>query len=188
MPPPLSVVLVGSSILAQWTDVASHLAPLPVTNRAVSGTFTADQLTRFDLTFKSVTPAAVLYYCGSNDLKAGLDPHLIFANFAAFDLHLRSTFPSLPLIFLASLRTPDRRPWWPRVEHYNTLVHHHLLPYPDRHYFDLQPALHDASGETLPNLFQPDQLHLLHSAYVRFGHLLHPFLHPLLLPASKSRL
>jgi len=178
-----SVVLVGSSILAQWIEADTHLAPLPVANRAVGGTLTGDQLERFDATFEPVIPAIVVYYCGSNDLKAGHDPDAVFANFAAFDARLRAAFPATPLVFVSSMKSPDRRAWWDRVDRYNTLVRSHLAAGPDRHYFDLHPAVHDAAGEAMVELFQPDQIHLLPGAYIRIGGLLRPYLVNLLHPA-----
>jgi hypothetical protein len=46
-PAPGGILFVGSSIFAQWKNVTEQMAPLPVLNRAVGGTRTADQVARF---------------------------------------------------------------------------------------------------------------------------------------------
>src|SRR5580692_8882670 len=38
------ILFVGSSIFHRWTNLAQQMAPLPVLNRAVDGTQTADML------------------------------------------------------------------------------------------------------------------------------------------------
>lgn len=170
------VVFVGSSILAQWTDLAAQLAPLPVLNRAVGGTLTQDQLDRFDLTFETAAPAAVVYYCGSNDLKAGLDPDGIADRFIAFDTRVRHTFSEAALVFLSSIRAPDRRAWWDRVDRYNALARAHCEATLGRYYFDLGPTLQDADGEPIAHFFQEDHLHLRPLAYAALADVLRPFL------------
>lgn len=168
------IVFVGSSILAQWTELAAHLEPLPVANRAVGGTLTQDQLDRFDTLWDDPAPSLVVYYCGSNDLKAGHDPTAVAARCLAFSDQLHIRFPEVNLVLLASLRTPDRRAYWDRVDRYNALVASHVSRLADRHIFDLNPALLDAAGEPIPDFFQEDQLHLRPAAYTALARILRP--------------
>ncbi|MCC5842467.1 MAG: hypothetical protein JJT96_20285, partial [Opitutales bacterium] len=179
-PPAGAVFLLGSSILAQWTEAPDHLAPLPVSNRAVGGSLTEDMVAGFDTFIGPHTPAVVVYYCGSNDLKRGVPVETAFAHFVAFDQRLRAERPETILVYISSMKSPDRRDWWERVDHYNTLVRDHLATYPNRHYFNFHPAVHDSAGEPLTELFQPDELHLLPPAYERIGEILRPFLSGLL--------
>jgi len=176
------VVFVGSSILAQWTCLAAHLAPLPVDNRAASGTLTQDQLDRFDSLIDPGAPALVVYYCGSNDLKAGCDPEAIAARCFAFSDRLRTRHPAVPLVLLASLCSPDRRATWARVDRYNHLMAVHCARAADRHFVDLNPALLNAAGEPMPGFFQDDQLHLQPAGYSALARHLRPHLIGLLPP------
>ena len=76
------ILLVGSSIFRLWADVAEQMAPLPVLNRAFGGSRVADQLARFDQLVPTYAPKIIVYYCGSNDIKANQDsPEVIFTRF-----------------------------------------------------------------------------------------------------------
>lgn len=98
---PGGIVFVGSSIFRQWTTVPEQMAPLPVLNRAFGGSRTGDQLARFDQVVTPYAPKVIVYYCGSNDLKAGAvaeDPAAIFARFRAFSERVQATLPQTRII------------------------------------------------------------------------------------------
>lgn len=55
------ILFVGSSIFRQWKDVAEHMAPLPVLNRAFGGSRTGDQLARFEQVVPPYAPKVIVY-------------------------------------------------------------------------------------------------------------------------------
>ncbi len=173
-PTPGGILFVGSSIFRQWTNVTSAMAPLPVVNRAFGGSRTADQLLRFDAVVVPWAPRLVVYYCGSNDLKAGEPPEAIFGRFREFDERLRRDFSTTRLVFVSATRSPDREPMWDRVDDYNRRVREHCLATPGRTFVDVNPLLFDAAGRPRLELYQPDRLHLLPAAYAEFARVLRP--------------
>jgi hypothetical protein len=66
------IVFTGSSIFRFWTHLTDQMAPLPVLNKAIAGTVTWDMLSRIGQLVLPYQPRIVVYYCGSNDISAGL--------------------------------------------------------------------------------------------------------------------
>lgn len=166
-PAPGGILLVGSSTLRIWTEAAKDLAPLPVLNRAFGGSQTADLLDRYDQLVPRYRPKVVVYYCGSNDLKAARpdEPALIFSRFLDFEKRVTRDFPEARLVYLGATRSPDRVARWEQVDHYNALVRAYCEGTPRRTFIDLNPALVDAEGRPRLELFQDDKLHLRRAGY-----------------------
>jgi lysophospholipase L1-like esterase len=176
---PGGIVFVGSSIFRQWTSVPEQMAPLPVLNRAFGGSRTGDQLARFDQVITPYAPKVIVYYCGSNDLKAGAvaeDPAAIFARFRAFSERVQSTLPQTRIIFVSSTRSPDRVGRWEQVDHYNALARAYCAATPNRFFVDVNPALVDAAGHPRLELYKEDKLHFHPPAYVEFTRIIRPVL------------
>lgn len=173
------ILFVGSSIFRQWTTVVGQLAPLPVLNRAFGGSRTGDQVARFDQLVPVYAPKVIVYYCGSNDLKAGPvpeDPAAIFARFREFSERARKFNPSIRLIFASSTRSPDRVGRWEQVDHYNALARAHCAATPGHVFVDLNPALVDSNGHPRLDLYKDDKLHFHPPAYVEFTRIIKPVL------------
>lgn len=178
-PVPGGILFVGSSIFRQWTDVAAAFAPLPVLNRAFGGSRTGDQLARFEQVVPPYRPKVIVYYCGSNDLKAGdkvEDPAAIFGRFRAFAERVRTLQPGTRLIFVSSTRSPDRVSRWEQVDHYNALVRAYCAATPGCTFVDVNPALVDAEGKPRLELYKNDKLHFHPPAYVEFAARIRPVL------------
>lgn len=171
------ILFVGSSIFRQWTAVTEHMAPLPVLNRAFGGSRTGDQLARFDQLVPRYAPKIIVYYCGSNDLKAGAspeDPNAIFARFREFSQRAMAALPGVRLVYVSSTRSPDRVARWEHVDHYNALVRAYCLATPHHTFVDINPALVNADGHPRLELYRPDKLHFHPPAYVEFTAIIRP--------------
>ena len=141
-------------------------------------TFVKDEgmLDRFDQVVRPHGPRVVVYYCGSNDLKAGDDPQAIFGRFKAFSERLQREFPDCRLIVVSSTRSPDRVPIWERVDQYNGLVRAHCAATPRHTFIDLNPVLVDADGRPRLELYRDDRLHFHPKAYEEFTRRIRPVL------------
>lgn len=178
-PTPGGIVFVGSSIFRYWTTLPEQMAPLPVLNRAFGGSRTGDQLARFDQVVTPYAPRVIVYYCGSNDLKAGEvveDPAAIFARFRVFCERVEAALPRTSVIFVSSTRSPDRVARWEQVDHYNALARAYCAATPDRFFVDVNPALVDAAGNPRLELYKEDKLHFHPTAYVEFTRIIRPIL------------
>ena len=173
------ILFVGSSIFRRWTTVAEQMAPLPVLNRAFGGSRTPDQLARFAQVVTPYAPKVIVYYCGSNDLKAGAvieDPAAIFSRFREFSEGVRAAQPATRIIFASSTRSPDRVERWEQVDHYNALARAYCAATPHHTFVDLNPALVDSSGHPRLDLYLADKLHFHSPAYVEFTRIIKPVL------------
>ena len=175
---PGGILLVGSSIFRQWTTAEEQLAPLPVRNRAFGGSRTGDQLARFDQLIPRYAPRIVVYYCGSNDLKAkeADAPDVIFGRFREFSERVRARFPETHLVYVTATRSPDRVAIWEQVDHYNALARAYCAATPRRHFIDLNPVLVDPQGHPRLELYQKDKLHFHPPAYAEFARVIRPVL------------
>jgi len=176
--PPGGILFVGSSIFRQWTNVPEQMAPLSVLNRAFGGSRTGDQLARFDQLVPRYAPRIVVYYCGSNDLKAkeADAPAVIFGRFREFSERVRAWSPETHLVFVTATRSPDRVPLWEQVDHYNALARAYCVATPRRHFVDLNPSLVDAHGHPRLELYKSDKLHFHPPSYEVFAAVIKPVL------------
>jgi lysophospholipase L1-like esterase len=175
-PVPGGILFVGSSIFRQWTNVAELMSPLPVLNRAFGGSRTGEQLARFEQVVVPYAPKVIVYYCGSNDLKADEPPDAVFERFQAFSERARQAFPETRLVFVSSTRSPDRVAKWERVDHYNGLVRAYCAATPQHTFVDINPALYDHDGKPRLELYRNDKLHFHPPAYVEFAAIIKPVL------------
>ncbi|MEI8088207.1 MAG: GDSL-type esterase/lipase family protein [Opitutaceae bacterium] len=173
------ILFVGSSIFRKWTTVTNQMAPLPVLNRAFGGSRTPDQLARFTQVVTPYKPKVIVYYCGSNDLKAGAvveDPAAIFSRFREFSERVRAAQPATRIIFVSSTRSPDRVERWEQVDHYNALVRAYCAATPHHTFVDVNPALVDRDGRPRLDLYLTDKLHFHPPAYAEFTRIIKPVL------------
>lgn len=170
------VLFLGSSIFREWTHVAEVMEPIPVLNRAFGGSRTGDQLARFEALVPRYRPEIIVYYCGSNDLQAGDDPDEIFARFAAFSEKARMAQPGVRLLFVSSMRSPDRVDRWDDVDRYNQLVKDYSERLPGHRFIDINPSLVDPEGEVRLEFFRADRLHLTPLGYDQFARIIKPVL------------
>jgi lysophospholipase L1-like esterase len=172
------ILFVGSSIFRKWTDVAEMMAPLPVLNRAFGGSRTGDQLARFEQVVPPYAPKVIVYYCGSNDLKAtpADAPDVIFGRFREFSQRVRAILPATRIIFVSSTRSPDRVERWEQVDHYNALVRAYCAATPGHSFVDVNPRLVDANGHPRLDLYVADKLHFHPPAYEEFKAVIRPVL------------
>jgi lysophospholipase L1-like esterase len=162
------ILFVGSSIFTQWKTVTEQMKPLPVINRGFGGSRTADQLARFDQLVPRYAPKVIVYYCGSNDVRAGPEPEspaAIFARFREFSERAQRALPGVRIVFVTITRSPDRVPRWEQVDHYNALARAYCESHAGHTFVDINPMLVNSDGH--PNLerFKSDRLHFPPQTY-----------------------
>ena len=147
-PPPQGAILfVGSSIFRQWANLATHMAPLPVFNRAFGGSRTAEQVHYMDRIVLPYKPRVIVYYCGSNDVNADESAAAIASRYEAFSERVRQVLPGTRVYFASIIRAPQKRDRWAVVDDANARVREYSARTPGRGYIDLHPAL-EASAAT----------------------------------------
>jgi lysophospholipase L1-like esterase len=171
------IVFVGSSIFARWTHLVPQMAPLPVLNRAISGTVTQDQLDRVNQWVFPYQPRIIVYYCGSNDVGAGESAAPIIARTKRFVDVVHEKLPNTFIYYTAIMKAPDKRDRWDIVDEVNKEMERYARTAHNVGFIDLNPVLFE-HGKLRENLFLPDQLHFRpeSSAYPEFSQVVKPIL------------
>jgi lysophospholipase L1-like esterase len=175
-PPSDAILLIGSSIFRQWTNVKAQMAPLPVFNRAFGGARTWEVLHYMDRIVLPYRPRIIVYYTGSNDVSAGEPAPAIEARTREFITRVHSALPDTRIYYVAINRSPDKRAQWSVVDEVNTRLKALSATTPYLKYIDLNPVLFDASGEPRAELYRPDGLHFFPPAYDLFAGIIKPVL------------
>jgi lysophospholipase L1-like esterase len=171
-----TILFVGSSIFHRWTNLAEHMAPLPVTNRAVDGLQTTDLLRRFDADVLGIRPRVLVYYCGSNDVDAGDSAELIVGRIRQYVERVAKELPGTRVVFMSVNRAPEKRARWEVVDAVNRSVRAYGESTKRLQYVEVNPVLFNADGSPRMELYMPDELHFRPPAYDEFAKILKPVL------------
>ena len=170
------IVFVGSSIFHRWTNLTQQMAPLPVLNRAVDGTQTADMLRMLDSDVLASRPKVIVYYCGSNDVDAGEPPARIFERIRQFVARVATALPETRIVFVSINRAPEKRDLWNIVDTVNHQVEAYAVGTKHLRYVDVNPILFNRDGTPRIELYLSDQLHFRPAGYDELARVLKPVL------------
>ena len=175
-PPKNAIVFIGSSIFRQWAHLKVQMAPLPVFNRAFGGSRTIEVLRQVETLILPYEPRIVVYYCGSNDVNAGISASEILHNFKSFCDKVSGELPKTKIFFVSINRAPQKMNRWNVVDSANTLVKKYCESTPHRGYIDVNPVLFDNDGKPKMELYRDDKLHFKDPAYEEFTKVIKPVL------------
>jgi lysophospholipase L1-like esterase len=156
------VLLVGSSIFEQWTDLTEIAADAPVVNRAIGGTITADWVLCLAGVLSAESPDAVLFYCGSNDINAGVAEDEIVANVVRCRQILAAYSPETAFAYFGIIKAPQKLGKWDLIDRLNNAIHSNLPA------GDLYVESNDVfvqNGRPVARCYIEDGLHLTDEAY-----------------------
>ena len=173
-PPQGGILFIGSSIFRQWSDLKKQMAPLPVFNRAFGGSRTWEVLHYMDKVVLPYKPRIVVYYCGSNDVDAGVGAAEIAANFRAFVDKVSGELPQTRIFYVSINKAPEKRALWNVVDEANSLIRNYTTHNAKLGFIDVNPVLFDAAGNPRLELYRDDLLHFYPPAYVEFTKIIRP--------------
>ena len=172
-----TVLLIGSSILRLWPDPETDLGGAwVVDNQAFGGSVTAEVLEEMGPRVEQRGPRVVVYYCGSNDLMAGIEPSEAFANFATFAKRLRGALPRTELLYVSVIRSPAQILLGnlPEVDEFNGRVRGFCAERAGATFVGVGSVFETEGGQPRPQLFTEDFHHLRSMAYQKLGEFLQP--------------
>lgn len=168
-----SIVLIGSSIFANWTHATKMLPNYSVVNRAISGTITADWIEYLPGILTAVTPDAILYYCGSNDLNENIPKESILANMSACRRIIDRISPATKLAYFGIIKAPQKADKWELIDSLNQDISSSLLT---GDIYIESNGIFFQNGAVVPRLFLDDMLHLTDEAYVHLSNYTAPII------------
>lgn len=164
-PPANAVVAVGSSSIRFWERLSLDFAPWDVIQRGFGGSTLPDVIEFVDPLVLAHDPAAVILFCGTNDVAAGRSASAVFADFETLVDTVRGAGCDAPILYIGITPTPARWSLWPVAAEVNARVAARAAADPSLEYVDT-PSLFLATGQPPATaLFLPDQLHLSQAGY-----------------------
>lgn len=166
-PAPGGILMVGSSIFRKWTNAATDLAPLPVTNRAFGGSRTADQLYFFDQVVPSSRASLVVWYCGSNDINGSETPDAILRRTKEWITRTQAALPRARVMLVSVIRAPQKRDAGRlgSVDEVNGGLSKLAASTPGVSYVDVNPPLETSAGDPRMECYVTDKLHMTPEGY-----------------------
>lgn len=171
------LLVVGSSIMQQWTTLGTDLAPVPVLNRAVSGSTAFQWLPGAaagywdNRVITQENPALVLYL-GSNDIANGDNLSEIHSRLVTFLTEFWARYPDAPVLYVSVIRSPLKAAngQTATVDDLNYMMENLAFSEPRLQFVDINPVLVDADGNALePGIFTSDNNHLTAVGYQRIA-------------------
>ena len=173
-----AVVFVGSSSIRKWTSLAADFPGISTVNRGFGGSELTDSVFFADRIVIPYAPRLVVVYAGENDLQAGKTPESVLAAFQDFHTKIHAALPKTKIIFLAIKESPSRAKIREKVLLANKLVIADCAKDPRLTFVDVATPMLDAKGQTRPELFLEDQLHMKPAGYAIWTKVLAPYLKP----------
>jgi lysophospholipase L1-like esterase len=99
------ILFVGSSTFTYWRNISQDMAPLPCINVGFGGSKSGDILDAME-DMVQFQPKVIVYYCGTNDLSAGLPTTAPLENFISFADYMKERIPDIRLVYVSMSITP----------------------------------------------------------------------------------
>ena len=171
-PAPGGVVLIGSSSIRNWTNVAADFPGVPILNRGFGGSTLADVVHFEDRIALRYRPHLVVLYAGDNDLAQGRTPEQVLADYRLFAARLRAALPTARLAFVSIKPSPSRRAFLDLAREANRRIGAEIAHDSLATYVDVFTPMLNAAGQPRPELFLADSLHMNRTGYLLWRSLL----------------
>ena len=163
---PGTTVVTGSSTIRMWRSLPEISGREVVLNTGFGGSKAADlERYLFPLVLK-FDPKRVFIYEGDNDLWAGVAPEEILASLDRIVTRIQLAAPNTKIYLIGAKPSPSR---WAKKDLYQSF-NQQLEKYSQRKegvsFIDTWAALTDSDGNTRPELYIKDQLHLNEAGYI----------------------
>jgi lysophospholipase L1-like esterase len=102
----MRILLLGSSIIKQWKSFSIY--DNEIINKGISGLLTNSLLSPQYINgiSKFKNPEYILFYCGGNDLRKSIEPHIILNNIIKFIQELQNMYLDSYIIIISIIKSP----------------------------------------------------------------------------------
>ena len=169
------ILFTGSSSIRLWRSLEEDMKGWKVLNRGFGGATLRELNSYWESIAGKHRPDLVVLYCGENDLFEGASVDETVQNFETFLLQFRSSYPTVPLIYIAMKPSLSRWHLWEKFQEADLLIKQRLQADPNVTYVDLSPTMFD--GRTLnTTIFESDSLHMNAQGYQGWTRTLRPII------------
>ena len=164
-PPKGATVFVGSSSFTLWTSMEKDFFPYKVINRGFGGAKTSDLLTYIDRIILPYSPEKVVFYCGGNDLSAGVGETAVIDELKTFVQRVHANLPNTDIYILSIKPSPLRMNLWEKMQAVNTARKRFAENTKHVFYVDISKDMFNESGMIREDIFLQDRVHMNAAGY-----------------------
>ena len=174
-PPPRDAVLViGSSSIRLWTNVAQAFPGHKVINRGFGGSQVADSVAFVDRIVTPYQPRLILLYAGDNDIAGGKTPETVLSDFKAFVGKIHAALPGTRIAYIAIKPCLAREKFLEQVKTANRLIREYCGTDERLLFADVFTPMLNPEGRPRADLCVKDMLHLNAHGYELWASVLRP--------------
>ena len=173
-PPRDAVLLIGSSSIRLWTNVAQAFPGHKVINRGFGGSQLADSVAFVDRIVTPYRPKLILLYAGDNDIAGGKTPETVLSDFKAFVGKVHAGLPGTRVVFIAIKPCLAREKFLDQVKTANRLIREYCETDERLLFADVFTPMLSPEGRPRADLCVKDLLHLNAQGYALWASVLRP--------------
>ena len=176
MPAANGIVFVGSSSLRMWTDLEQTFKSYGAINRGFGGselTHANDYIQELVVKYK---PRQVVIYSGENDVASGASADTTFERFVTLYKNIRKNLPKAKITYISMKLSPSRAQFSSVILEANSRIKAYISKQKKAKYVDITSKMLDSNGESRPELFQSDMLHMKPAGYAIWTEVITPYL------------
>ena len=165
-PPANPILFVGSSSIRKWNDLERTFASYVVMNRGIGGAVTND-ITGYleDIVF-AYHPRQIVIYVGENDLtQKETTADSVLERTKRLLTAIRARMPEVPILYISMKPSPSRDQFREKCKQANALIRDYLKGQQRMEYIDVFSKMLDKDGNSRPELFVQDMLHMNAKGY-----------------------
>jgi lysophospholipase L1-like esterase len=177
-PPPANPILfTGSSSIRLWPNLQTYFPDKTVLNRGFGGSQLSDVRRYADRIIIPYKPKQIVLYAGENDIATGnVTARQTYDRFVDLFQYVRKKLPNVPFLFISIKQSPSRRKYYPAVDEANQLIKVFLEKQRNAQFVDIRPVMLQPNGQSRPELFKSDSLHMTPVGYQEWTPLIAPYL------------
>lgn len=175
-PPANPILFVGSSSIRKWEDAERTFAAYDVLNRGIGGAVVND-ITFYlnDIVFP-YHPREIVLYVGENDIPDGASADTVLERTKRLITAIREQLPETPITYISIKPSPSRDKYRQTVMDANGLIKAYLKTQDKIKWVDVFTPMLTKDGNSRPEIFQSDMLHLNKDGYKIWKKLVQPTL------------
>ncbi|WP_343688294.1 GDSL-type esterase/lipase family protein [Chitinophaga sp.] len=175
-PPANPILFVGSSSIRKWEDAERTFAAYDVLNRGIGGAVVNDIIFYLNDIVFPYHPREIVLYVGENDIPAGATPDTVLERTKRLITAIRAQLPEIPVTYISIKPSPSRDQYRQTVQAANSLIKEYLNTQHKITWVDVFTPMLTRDGNSRPEIFQSDMLHLNKDGYKIWKKLIEPTL------------
>ena len=159
-------IFYGSSSMRLWKNLYEDFKAYEPINLGFGGSTLAACVWFFDRIMDNLQPEKIIVYAGDNDLGDGRNPEEVFIFFEQLQASIQRCFPNIAFTFISIKPSIRRMNIKDKICYTNSLIKDAVEKSgPGNYFVNIYDKMVDTAGNPLPDLYDPDGLHLSPKGY-----------------------